>query len=79
MTPEVTREALLERVQQLTPVIREYADRAEQERHLADPVVAACCWTYHLTTRSSSSEAGFTDIEVKPIWGYWSLVTGRKA
>jgi hypothetical protein len=23
-------------------------------------------------------EAGFTDIEVKPTWGYWSLVTGRK-
>lgn len=24
------------------------------------------------------SEAGFTDIEVKPTWGYWSIVTGRK-
>lgn len=24
------------------------------------------------------SEAGFTDIEVKPTFGYWSLVTGRK-
>lgn len=24
------------------------------------------------------TEAGFTDIEVKPTWGYWSLVTGRK-
>jgi hypothetical protein len=23
-------------------------------------------------------EAGFTDIEVKPTWGYWSIVTGRK-
>ena len=41
MTHEVTREDLLERVQQLAPVIREHADRAEQERHLADPVVAA--------------------------------------
>ena len=41
MTHEVTREDLLERVQQLAPVIQEYADRAEQERHLADPVVAA--------------------------------------
>jgi alkylation response protein AidB-like acyl-CoA dehydrogenase len=41
MTHEVTREDLLTRVQQLTPVIREHADRAEQERHLADPVVAA--------------------------------------
>lgn len=40
MTQEVTRGGLLERVQQLTPVIREYADRGEQERHLADPVVA---------------------------------------
>jgi hypothetical protein len=25
------------------------------------------------------TEAGFTDIEVKPTWGYWSIVTGRKA
>src|SRR5687767_28265 len=41
MTHEVTREDLLERVQQLAPVIQEYADRAEQERHLADPVVEA--------------------------------------
>src|SRR5262245_59414927 len=24
------------------------------------------------------SEAGFTDIEVKPTFGYWSVVTGRK-
>jgi ubiquinone/menaquinone biosynthesis C-methylase UbiE len=24
------------------------------------------------------SDAGFTDIEVKPTWGYWSIVTGRK-
>jgi len=24
------------------------------------------------------SEAGFTDIEVKPTFGYWSIVTGRK-
>jgi hypothetical protein len=24
------------------------------------------------------SEAGFTDIEVKPTWGYWSIVTGLK-
>jgi hypothetical protein len=23
-------------------------------------------------------EVGFTDIEVKPTWGYWSIVTGRK-
>lgn len=41
MTHEVTREDLLARVQHLTPVIQEHADRAEQERHLADPVVAA--------------------------------------
>ena len=24
------------------------------------------------------TEAGFTDIEVKPTFGYWSIVTGRK-
>jgi hypothetical protein len=24
------------------------------------------------------TEAGYTDIEVKPTWGYWSIVTGRK-
>jgi len=24
------------------------------------------------------AEVGFTDIEVKPTWGYWSIVTGRK-
>jgi hypothetical protein len=24
------------------------------------------------------AEAGFIDIEVKPTWGYWSIVTGRK-
>lgn len=39
MAHEVTSEDLLERVQQLAPVIREYADCGEQERHLADPVV----------------------------------------
>ena len=41
MTHEVTHVDLLERVQQLTPVIQEHADRAEQERHLATPLVAA--------------------------------------
>jgi alkylation response protein AidB-like acyl-CoA dehydrogenase len=41
MTHEVTHEDLLKRVHRLTPVIQEHADRAEQERHLADPVVAA--------------------------------------
>jgi hypothetical protein len=24
------------------------------------------------------ADTGFTDIEVKPTWGYWSIVTGRK-
>jgi hypothetical protein len=24
------------------------------------------------------TEAGFTDIEVKPTFGYWSIVTGRR-
>jgi hypothetical protein len=24
------------------------------------------------------SEAGFREIEVKPTWGYWSIVTGQK-
>ena len=24
------------------------------------------------------AEVGFIDIEVKPTWGYWSIVTGRK-
>jgi hypothetical protein len=24
------------------------------------------------------AEVGFTDIEVKPTWGYWSIVTGCK-
>jgi hypothetical protein len=24
------------------------------------------------------TEAGFTEIEVKPTFGYWSIVTGRK-
>jgi hypothetical protein len=41
MTQEVTSEDLFACVQQLAPVIREYAGRGEQERHLADPVVAA--------------------------------------
>jgi alkylation response protein AidB-like acyl-CoA dehydrogenase len=41
MADAVTREGLLERVQQLAPVIREHADRGERERHLADPVVQA--------------------------------------
>jgi len=25
------------------------------------------------------TEAGFTDIEVKPTFGYWSIVSGRKS
>jgi hypothetical protein len=24
------------------------------------------------------AEVGFIDVEVKPTWGYWSIVTGRK-
>lgn len=36
-----TRKELLGRVQELAPVIRGHADRGEQQRHLADPVVAA--------------------------------------
>jgi len=24
------------------------------------------------------TEAGFIDVEVKPTFGYWSIVTGRK-
>ena len=41
MAHDVIRAGLLERVQQLAPVIREHADRGERERHLADPVVEA--------------------------------------
>ena len=41
MADAFTREGLLERVQQLAPVMREHADRGERERHLADPVVQA--------------------------------------
>ena len=36
-----TRQELLARVEKLSPLIREHADRAERERHLMDPVVAA--------------------------------------
>jgi hypothetical protein len=41
-------------------------------------------WTtegQHFSSRELSAvlaEAGFTDIEVKPTFGYWSIVTGRK-
>jgi indole-3-acetate monooxygenase len=41
MGQEVTREELLERVQQLAPIVREHADQGEQQRHLADPIVEA--------------------------------------
>jgi indole-3-acetate monooxygenase len=41
MGQEVTREELLERVQQIAPVVREYADQGEQQQHLADPIVDA--------------------------------------
>lgn len=41
MTHAVTCEGLLERVQQLAPLIREHTDRGERERHLMDPVVEA--------------------------------------
>ena len=41
MGQEVTREELLERVQQIAPVVREHADQGEQQRHLADPIVEA--------------------------------------
>lgn len=41
MGHDVTREELLGIVQELAPVIREHADRGEQQRHLADPVVEA--------------------------------------
>jgi alkylation response protein AidB-like acyl-CoA dehydrogenase len=41
MGQEVTREELLERVQQIAPVVREHADQGEQQRHLADPIVDA--------------------------------------
>ena len=29
--------------------------------------------------RAMMTEAGFTDIEIKPSYGYWSIVTGSKA
>jgi alkylation response protein AidB-like acyl-CoA dehydrogenase len=50
MADVVTPEGLLARVQQLTPVIREHADRGERERHLADHVVQALhdAGFYHL-------------------------------
>src|SRR6516165_6409210 len=41
MGQEVTREELLERVQQIAPVVREHAEQGEQQRHLADPIVEA--------------------------------------
>jgi indole-3-acetate monooxygenase len=41
MAHELTSEDLLERVQRIAPVIREHADRGEQQRHLADPIVDA--------------------------------------
>jgi alkylation response protein AidB-like acyl-CoA dehydrogenase len=41
MGPEVSREELLERVRQIAPIIREYADLGERQRHLADPIVEA--------------------------------------
>jgi indole-3-acetate monooxygenase len=41
MAYQVTREDLLDRVQQIAPVIREHADQGEQLRHLADPIVDA--------------------------------------
>jgi indole-3-acetate monooxygenase len=41
MAQEVSREELLERVQQIAPVVREHADQSEQQRHLADPIVEA--------------------------------------
>ena len=41
MAHAVTCADLLARVKQLAPVIREYADRGERERHLMDPVVEA--------------------------------------
>jgi len=41
MTGETLCEELLGRVRELAPLIREHADAAERERHLADPVVNA--------------------------------------
>jgi alkylation response protein AidB-like acyl-CoA dehydrogenase len=41
MAHNSTQAGLLARVQQLAPVIREYADQGERERHLADPLVTA--------------------------------------
>jgi indole-3-acetate monooxygenase len=41
MGREVTREELLERVRQIAPIVREYADQGEWQRHLADPIVEA--------------------------------------
>jgi len=41
MARDDTRQELLARVEKLSPLIREYADQGERERHLMDPVVAA--------------------------------------
>ena len=41
MTHVVTCEDLLNRVQQLAPVLHAHADQEERERHLMDPVVEA--------------------------------------
>jgi len=50
MGHDVTREELLDSVQKLAPVIRGHADRGEQQRHLADPIVEALQDTglYHM-------------------------------
>jgi len=39
MARDGTRQELLARVEKLSPLIREYADQGERERHLTDPVV----------------------------------------
>ena len=41
MARDDTRQELLAKVEKLSPLIREYADQGERERHLMDPVVAA--------------------------------------
>jgi alkylation response protein AidB-like acyl-CoA dehydrogenase len=67
MGRDVTREELLDSVQKLVPLIRGNADRGEQQRHLADPLVKALqdAGLYHMLV-----PRGLGGLQVDPLTFY---------
>jgi alkylation response protein AidB-like acyl-CoA dehydrogenase len=68
MATNVTVDALLDRIKDITPIIREYATEAEEKRRLSRPVVDAML---QAGLYSMSHPKAFGGLEVDPLTMFW--------